>query len=566
MLLKIVSPRYDPFWDGNSEGIDETELFQITIFDSLRLDGVTYTEQEARQITVSDVSINSPVLASYGVTSPTPLNSKLSKYLFIRVLIYDDNDQIYIDGAINRNSFKYFPATDTYTFTITDMLGVLIDWLGEREIEVDDVGAISIFSTLDNLPVPIIVQPDLPDQRHSFQHLIETVADQSGMCELFRMNQIPEAGYPLTRASFTFNSSISSTIEVGNLVLNDSFLSFNLKPITEYPTMVTHYSIKEVSPNVVYIYIINEIRTTLDESGFPAPLEQATYRLVMWKYAYGVLSEVPFISPLGWIDALYNETSGSIVYIDIDTNNPTYRSETIWTERFGGGEDYGVEPIKVQMAMLTLGNDPAFLEWSIYDTSSSSSYSITSGGVEIVLSFADSVFGQNMPPMAVYLRRDAYISVTGTANFTSTTLKEGKSTLKTLLKDITVSTDNYIVYSGANTFTTINRSLIPNVGTPIDVSDSAYSVRGLDLAVNSSLSIVVPNLENVDFELILTDFYQTQVADLYNIMIELNIGTIAPFQLNQVVSLNGINYRIFGIDYYNGLYKLTLYGNGYTNG
>jgi hypothetical protein len=138
MLLKIVSPRYDPFWDGNSGSIDETELFQITSFDSLRLDGVTYTEQEARQITVSDVSINSPLLASYGVTSPTPLNSKLSKYLFIRVLIYDDNDQIYIDGAINRNSFKYFPATDTYTFTITDMLGVLIDWLGEREIEVDD--------------------------------------------------------------------------------------------------------------------------------------------------------------------------------------------------------------------------------------------------------------------------------------------------------------------------------------------------------------------------------------------------------------------------------------------
>jgi hypothetical protein len=224
--------------------------------------------------------------------------------------------------------------------------------------------------------------------------------------------------------------------------------------------------------------------------------------------------------------------------------------------------------IKVKFGIPNPHNYTENLTWQTSTTPAIPTYSISTDSVDVSITFNSSLYEyfNTLGQQRDVVNLDFDVRVVGTANFLSATLKEGKSTLKTLLKDITVSTDNYIVYSGENTFTTINRSLISDAETPIDVSDSAYSVRGLDLAVNANTSIIKLDDANLDFEAYLTAYYQTQVADLYNIMIELNIGTIAPFQLNQVVSLNGINYRIFGIDYYNGLYKLTLYGNGYTNG
>ena len=578
MKLELWHPNWNPYssWvvSDNTDYAVEIEDINIVSLDSLRLDGVSYTEQEGRVVGVDNIQYGK--LRAFGDRLiNNPVSSPITKFIAVRAIIRNDDDSVYIDGLILRDTLTYDVYHDKVSFSISDMLSVFIEWLDLINIEVTGENEsyspqLRIFRTSADVSSSFVWMSYTLlefDSRPTFAKLMEIVS-VNNQFETVIPNYDSDG---TSQTLFEIQNSIYSTIQVENQVrqLNDQYYHYLTRDEDygdSYPVITGIAVESETRFDIIILQIIKYKKSV--NTGL---VLRYMIRPVIYRFADGFLSEI--VPPIDQETEYWDAPSGEwITQIEEgsltvwDMQGPTYTSSGY---QWLAGSFSPASDFIIIIKDLVQRNVLAPIVWTTTYGPTNFNVVHTTDRLEATLSVTNTVhtvYSSNGRPYD-HNFTDVQFSIAGAFEYIDTSLKVGKYTMRQMLKEIAVSTDNFLWFKGGSVFRLESRSVVAESPIlSIDNGNSSHVVKCLNLNANVSLSLTVLDEDRIDFENELERYYNNIINEQFPTQIDLNVGPTTQLNLADTISVNGRNYKIFGIDYYNGLYKLTLYGNGYTNG
>jgi hypothetical protein len=506
MRLEFWSTLLDPYDTGEAPELSTTK-FTITQLDGQSLDGLTYTKIEGRRVEVLIPVVEIQPVYNNLIANPYTLMS-LPKYASYRVLLYDDFERVYIDGFILRDTIEF--VDEKVVFYISDIFSVFVDNLEKQDdlvVENNQVtwnsGTVSGTAGSYNLRLLMRLMQDYNKIEDVIAGNIDIVLD--------------------------YVNSIG--IEDDDVNGNNTIYSLGGQPI--WSAKYTSYY--DEASDTYYYYVI-------------------------WVYQYlGAVICVPIeykFNPNGLVEQnLVPSQSPDLASYQFSQQPPdgtTYYIESWRTTTLSEAQVYQEFETVInlqtgqQLVYSTIGNE-----------SSPEYFTRETQNTEIIIRIIPTV-GDN--PSQTWLLFD--YTITGAFTFNTVQIEDGEYSAKQFLKELLLLTDTYL-YSDANIIR------LKEKNTPLD--NPSYTLpnycrwlyEGLSLQVTvPSISIMSPDNTD-DVTKIVQKYYDDQASTRYKIKLTVNCPTL-DYEIGDIVAFKSNTYKIFGIDLYNGLYKLKIYGSSFN--